>query len=105
MSIRTVAQLLSLPIADARLLSLSKHRALAAYPGRPFDKLRVRPTSSLDGPSTSSGTVLRPTWTALRQAQGPSRNPSPNHSPHRIQHQIRNLEHAQAEEQLEAFDA
>ena len=62
MSIRTVA----------RLLSLSKHRALAAYPGRPFDRLRDRPTSSRSGPSTSSGSVPSSFCPALRQAQGPS---------------------------------
>ncbi len=78
---RTVARLLSLSKGRtvARLLSLPKHRALAAYPGR------LSPHSGLDPESP--------------------RNHSPNHSPHRIQHQIRDLEHPQAEDQLEALDA
>ena len=61
---------------------------------RPFDKLRDRPILIPSGPLPHSG--LDP--------ESP-RNHSPNHSPYRIQHQIRNLEHAQAEDQLEAFDA
>ena len=48
MSIRTVARLLSLP----------KHRALAAYLGRPFDKLRVRPILIPSGPFPHSGRFL-----------------------------------------------